>query len=425
MPQNNPFANALLQLKKAAQAIKLDPNIYELLKTPQRILQFSLPVKMDNGKIQVFEGYRVQYNNARGPYKGGIRYHSQVNLNEVKALAALMTWKCAVVNIPLGGGKGGIKVDPKKLSQGELERLTRAYARAVKDFIGPEKDIPAPDVNTNPMIMGWVMDEYSQLVGKPTPGVVTGKPLALGGSEGREAATGQGAFYLLEVLAKKLKLIPKKTKIVIQGFGNVGHHFARLAFKGGYKIIAVADSQGSIYDKRQNGLDPKHILNTKQGKGLASGCYCIGTVCDCANYKRVTTKQLLELPCDILVPAALENQITKANAGRIKAKVIFELANGPTTTEADEKLLRDKKILVPDILTNAGGVTVSYFEWLQNLQNVSWTEEEVNRKLQPIMVKAFNDIWQIKEKYNTDLRTAAYILAVGRVVESVKARGGF
>lgn len=423
MPQNNPFTNTLIQLKKAVKRINLNPNVYEILKTPQRILQFFIPVKMDNGKIRVFEGYRVQYNNARGPYKGGIRYHPQANLNEIKALAALMTWKCAVVNIPLGGGKGGIKVDPKKLSKRELERLTRGYIRAVKDFIGPEKDIPAPDVNTNPMIMGWMADEYSQLVGRPTPGVVTGKPLALGGSQGREAATGQGAFYILRELSKQLRLIPKRTRIVIQGFGNVGYHFARLAFKAGYKIVAVADSQGSVYDKRAKGMDPKNLLQTKQEKGFSDGCYCIGTVCDCINYKRVTNKQLLELPCEVLVPAALENQITKSNAGKIKAKVILELANGPTTAEADEKLFRSKKMVVPDILANGGGVTVSYFEWLQNQQNFYWTEKEVNKKLQDIIVKSFNDVWQTKEKHNVDFRTAAYILAINRVAEAVEAKG--
>ena len=419
----NSFANTLAQLKKAAELIKLNPNIYEILKSPQRILQFSIPVKMDDGKWKVFEGYRVQYNNARGPFKGGIRYHPQADLNEVKALAALMTWKCAVVNVPLGGGKGGIKVDPKLLSSGELERLTRGYVRAIKDFIGPKKDIPAPDVNANPMIMGWMADEYSQLVGHPVPGVVTGKPLSLGGSQGREAATGQGAFYLLQELAKKLKLNPKKTTLIIQGFGNVGYHFAQLAFKEGYKIIAVADSKGSIYDKRHKGMDPKNIRHTKQSRGLIDGCYCVGTVCDCKNYKRVTTKQLLELPCDILVPAALENQITRANAGKIKAKVVLELANGPVTTEADEKLNKKRITVVPDILANAGGVAVSYFEWLQNLQNSYWSEQEVNKKLAEIMVKSFHEVWQQKEKHNTDLRTAAYAVALSRVTEVMQAKG--
>ena len=419
----NPFTNTLEQLKKAADLINLDPDTHAILKVPYRTFQFSIPVKMDDNSWKVFEGYRVQYNNDRGPYKGGIRFHPQANIDEVKALSALMTWKTAVVNIPLGGGKGGIKVDPKKLSEGELERLSRGYVRAARDFIGPDIDIPAPDVNTNPTIMGWMADEYSKLVGRSTPGVVTGKPLALGGSQGREAATGLGGFYLLQEAVKKLKINPKNAKVVIQGFGNVGYHFARFAQKAGYKIIAVSDSQGNIFDKRGNGLDPKHIMYTKKEKGLASGCYCKGTVCDCENYTRVDDKKLLEIPCDILVPAALENQIDKTNAGRIKAKVILELANGPVTSEADEKLAKKGVVVVPDILANSGGVTVSYFEWLQNLNNEYWTEQEVNKKLKEIVTTAFNDIWENKEKYNTDLRTASYVLAIQRVAEALQAKG--
>lgn len=419
----NPFTNTLEQLKKAADLIDLDPDTHAILKVPYRTFQFSIPVKMDDNSWKVFEGYRVQYNNDRGPYKGGIRFHPQANLHEVKALAALMTWKTAVVNIPLGGGKGGIKVDPKKLSEGELERLSRGYIRAARDFIGPDVDIPAPDVNTNPTIMGWMADEYSKLVGRSTPGVVTGKPLALGGSQGREAATGLGGFYLLQEIVKKLKINPKKAKVVIQGFGNVGYHFAKFAHKAGYNIIAVSDSQGNVFDKRSKGLDPKHIMNTKKEKGLASGCYCIGTVCDCENYTRVTDKKLLEIPCDVLVPAALENQITKTNAGRIKAKVILELANGPITSEADEKLYKKGVVVVPDILANSGGVTVSYFEWLQNLKNEYWTEKEVHKRLKEIVTTALNDTWGYKEKYNTDLRTASYVLAIQRIAEALQAKG--
>jgi glutamate dehydrogenase/leucine dehydrogenase len=423
MANKNPFTNTLEQLKKAADLINLDPDTHAILKVPYRTFQFSIPVKMDDNSWKVFEGYRVQYNNDRGPYKGGIRFHPQANIDEVKALAALMTWKTAVVNIPLGGGKGGIKVDPKKLSEGELERLSRGYVRAAKDFIGPDIDIPAPDVNTNPTIMGWMADEYSKLVGRPTPGVVTGKPLALGGSQGREAATGLGGFYLLQEVIKKLKINPKKARVVIQGFGNVGYHFSRFAHKEGYKIIAVSDSRGNIFDKRGRGLDPKHIINTKEGKGLASGCYCIGTVCDCENYTRVSDKKLLEMPCDILVPAALENQITKENAGRIKAKVILELANGPVTSEADEKLHKKGIVVVPDILANSGGVTVSYFEWLQNIKNEYWTEKEVDKKLREIVTTAFNDVWKNKEKYDTDLRMASYVVAIQRVAEALQAKG--
>ncbi|MFA6272609.1 MAG: Glu/Leu/Phe/Val dehydrogenase [Patescibacteria group bacterium] len=419
----NPFTNTLEQLKKAADLIGLDQNIYEILKVPYRTFQFAIPVKMDDQTWKVFEGYRVQYNNDRGPYKGGIRFHPQANLHEVKALAALMTWKTAVANIPFGGGKGGIKVDPKQLSEGELERLSRGYINAVRDFIGPNLDVPAPDVNTNPKIMGWMVDEYSKLVGHPTPAVLTGKPLALGGSQGREAATGLGGFYLLQEVAKKLKLNPKNTKIVIQGLGNVGYHFARFAYQAGYKIIAISDSRGNIYDKRGKGLNPKYVMDTKKKKGLTSGCYCTGTVCDCKNYEKVSDKKLLELTCDILVPAALENQITDANAGKVKAKVVLEMANGPITSEADEKLARRGILVVPDILANSGGVTVSYFEWLQNISNDYWTEEVVNKKLKQLITTAFNDVWEIKEKLKTDLRTAAYVLAIQRVADALQAKG--
>jgi glutamate dehydrogenase/leucine dehydrogenase len=419
----NPFTNTLEQLKKAADLIGLDHNIYELLKVPHRTLQFAVPVRMDDQSWRVFEGYRVQYSNDRGPYKGGIRFHPQASLSEVKALAALMTWKTAVANIPFGGGKGGVKVDPKMLSEGELERLSRSYINAVRDFIGPDRDVPAPDVNTNPKIMGWMVDEYSKLVGKPTPAVLTGKPIALGGSQGREAATGLGGFYLLQEVTKKLGLNPSKTKVVIQGLGNVGYHFARFVHQAGYKIVAMSDSQGNIYDKRGKGLDPEHVMNTKKAKGLTGGCYCVGTVCDCKNYEKVSDKKLLELPCDILVPAALENQITATNAGRIKAKVVLEMANGPVTSEADVKLAKRGITLIPDILANSGGVTVSYFEWLQNISNDYWTEETVNKKLKQLITDAFNDIWDIKEKYKTDLRIAAYVLAIQRVAGALQAKG--
>lgn len=419
----NPFTNTLEQLKRAADLIGLDKSVYEMLKVPRRTFQFAVPVKMDDNSWKVFEGYRVQYNNDRGPYKGGIRFHPQANLSEVKALAALMTWKTAVANIPFGGGKGGIKVDPKQLSEGELERLSRSYIDSLRDLIGPYQDVPAPDVNTNPKIMGWMVDEYSKLTGKPTPAVLTGKPIALGGSQGREAATGLGGFYLLQEIAKKLKLNPKNIRVVIQGLGNVGYHFARFVHQAGYKIVAISDSRGNIYDKRGKGLDPEHVMATKKAKGLTGGCYCVGTVCDCKNYEKVSDKKLLELPCDILVPAALENQITEENAGRIKAKVIIEMANGPVTSEADTKLIKKGVVLVPDILANSGGVTVSYFEWLQNISNEYWTEEMVNKKLKQFITVAFDDIWKLKEKYNTDLRAAAYILAIQRVADAMQAKG--
>ena len=411
----NAFQNALRQLKTAAETMDLDTATLERLRQPERIVQVTLPVRLDNGETKIFQGYRVQHSNLRGPYKGGLRYHPNVDLNEVKALALWMTMKCAVVGIPMGGGKGGITVDPQKLSSAELERLTRAFTRSMKDVFGPDRDVPAPDVNTNPKIMAWIMDEYSQIVGVSTPAVVTGKPLELGGSAGREAATGQGGFYVLEELAKKLKLVPKKTTVVIQGFGNVGYRMASFMHKAGYRIIGLSDAKGGIVDLRKVGMDPEHVLHQKQERGLIGNMYCIGSVCDGTNYKGILNGKLLELPCDILIPAALENQITEKNAGRIKAKVVLELANGPTTPEADKKLAKRKIIVVPDILANAGGVTVSYFEWVQNRTGEYWTEEEVLKKLHPIMRESFNKVWERQIKYKTTLRTAAFILALERL----------
>lgn len=409
----NPFKNALNQLKNIEDFIpEEDKNYLDLLRQPKRILQVSIPVKMDNGTIKVFEGYRVQYNDARGPFKGGIRYHPKADLHEVKALSFWMAIKCATVNIPLGGGKGGIKVDPRSLSTGELERLTRGYARALKDFIGPKIDIPAPDVYTNPQIMAWIMDEYSQMKGYNVPGVVTGKPIEVGGSLGRESATAQGGFYILELLAKKLNLNPKNTRVVIQGFGNAGLIMSELVSKSGYKLIAVSDSKGGTYNEK--GLDIKDVIKFKKTNGSVAN-YSAG--------KSITNKKLLELPCDVLIPAALESQITKSNAGRIKAKVILELANGPTTPDADDKLFKKDKIVVPDVLANAGGVTVSYFEWLQNQAGSYWTEAEVLSKLKPIMVRSFEEVWKTKNENNVDMRRAAFILAVERIIKAIKVRG--
>ncbi len=416
------FKNALSQLDKAAKYLELDKDILDILRNPQRILQASLPVKMDDGSVKVFTAFRVQHNDARGPFKGGIRFHPKTNLDEVKALAFWMTIKTAVVGIPLGGGKGGVTVDPKKLSKAELERLSRAYIRAFKDFIGPKKDVPAPDVNTNPQIMAWMVDEYEQVTGQKNLGVITGKPLELGGSQGRTAATGLGGFFVFRQLAKKLKLKPKQTTVAIQGFGNVGYFLAKFLHEAGYKIVAVADSKGGIYDKRHQGMDPDHLLKQKQSKGFTNGCYCVGSVCDCKNYTLVKSDKILELPVDVVVPAALENAINKENAGRIKANIILEMANGGVTPEAEDKLLAKKKLVVPDVLINAGGVVVSYFEWVQNLQNYYWTEEEVNKKLDEIMSKAFADIWSLGGKLKVDLRTAAFVLAVKRIVGAIEKR---
>lgn len=417
------FNSALQQLKAAAEAMDLDPAVWGVLKRPQRSIEISLPLKRDNGTVENFYAYRVQYNNARGPYKGGVRYHPRASLDEIKALAFLMTIKCAVVNIPYGGAKGGIKIDPKKLSEHELEHLTRAYVRALRWAIGPKQDIPAPDVNTNAKIMGWIADEFGALVGEYKPAMVTGKPISIGGSEGREMATGFGGFQILMEILKKIKKDPKKIRLAIQGTGNVGYWLAHFAHQSGMKIIAMADSQGAIFDKRGLGMDPDHVMETKKAKGLLAGCYCSGTVCDCEHYQGLTNKRFLELPCDVLAPAALENQITKANAGRVKAKIILEMANGPVTPEADAKLQKRGVLVIPDVLSNAGGVIASYLEWVQNLHGYSWTEEEVLGRVQSILQRSFSQVWQISQDKKVPLRTAAYILALERIGEAMKNRG--
>lgn len=411
MAKINPFKSALKQLDKAAQLIDLDKDIHERLKLPKRELRVAVPVKMDDGSTKVFEGYRVQYDDTRGPCKGGIRFHWETDINEVKALAFWMTFKCATVGIPYGGAKGGITVNPKELSEGELEKLSRSFIRQLGDYIGPDKDIPAPDVYTTPQIMGWMMDEFSQMHQKNVPGVITGKPLEIGGSEGRGYATAQGGVYCILKLAEKLKF-KKGAAVVIQGFGNAGAYMAKILSTKGYKIIAVSDSKGGILDTK--GLDPVKVEKHKAKTGA---------VADFEGAKNITNKQILELKCEILIPAALENQITDKNAGHVKATAILELANGPTTPEADEKLIKKGIVLVPDILANAGGVTVSYFEWVQNLANYYWTEKEVLERLKPIMEKSFDLVWANKEKYKCDMRTGAYVLATTRIADAMKARG--
>ncbi len=366
---------------------------------------------MDDGSTKIFPAYRVQYNNSRGPYKGGIRFHPQTDLNEVKALAFWMMIKTAVVNLPFGGSKGGITVDPKKLSPRELERLSRAWIRAFQNFIGPKKDIPAPDVYTTPQIMAWMMGEYSQLVGYNEPAVITGKPVELGGSLGRDTATAQGGFFVLEELLKTLKLDPKKQKVIIQGFGNAGMTMAKILSKNKCLIVGIADSQGGIYS-------PAGLKITELEKHKKK----IGTVLNFSKAKKIKANKFLELPCDILIPAALENQITEKNANKIKAKIILELANGPTTPEADDKLFKKKVIIVPDVLANSGGVIVSYFEWVQNLANSYWSEAEVKNKLKKQITEAFLAIWEIRHQYNIDLRMAAFVLAVKRIEETMKLR---
>lgn len=411
MAKVNPYKSAQQQLDKAATLMQLNPEVRERLRNPKRELHFTIPVRMDDGSVKVFQGYRVQFDDSRGPNKGGIRFHPDTDIFEVRALSFWMTFKCATVGIPLGGGKGGVTVDPKKLSKRELEKLSRGFIRALRADIGPAKDIPAPDVYTTPEIMAWMMDEYETLHGNHLPGVITGKPLAVGGSAGRGYSTAQGGVYVTLELAKKLKL-KKGATVVIQGFGNAGSYMAKILTSKGYKIVGLSDSRGGIVNPK--GLDPVKVEQHKKSTG---------SVQNFAGAKNVTNEQLLTTECDILVPAALENVITAENAGKIKAKNIVELANGPTTPEADEKLFKKGITVVPDILANAGGVTVSYFEQVQNAYNYYWSEKEVLAKLEPIMVDSFNAVWANKVKYNCDMRTAAYIHAAKRIEEAMLARG--
>jgi len=411
------FENTIRQMRQAAQIMKLDPNVETILSTPQKILEVSVPVKMDNGSIRVFKGFRVQHNNARGPYKGGIRFHPQVDMEEIKALATWMTMKCSVVGIPLGGGKGGVIVDPHELSEKELEALSRSYLRAIAPAIGPRKDIPAPDVYTNPQIMAWIADEFSKLHGENILGVVTGKPLEVGGSAGRGDATSQGGIYVLEEMCDSYNLPHENTTVAVQGFGNAGANVAKMLHERGFKVIAVSDSRGAIYCK--DGVDPNHAHSCKLDKGSVVECTGAGGS-DC---KVITNEELLELKCDVLFLSAMENQVTKDNADKIKARVIIELANGPVTPEADEILKEKGVLIVPDILANAGGVTVSYFELVQNEANFYWTNEEVQEKLKKIMIESWKNVEALSKKHNCTLRQAAFIAALKRLEGTIKLRG--
>jgi len=409
----NPYEAALRQLDIAAEKLSLDLGIHEMLKRPQRSLIVNIPVVMDEGSVRVFTGYRVQYNDALGPTKGGIRYHPNVSLDEVTALAAWMTWKTAVTGLPLGGGKGGIRCNPKEMSQGELEHLTRGYTRALAKFIGPFTDIPAPDVYTDAQTMAWIMDEYSGIVGYNAFGVVTGKPVSVGGSRGRNEATSRGLMYTVIEATKHLGLKLKGATVAVQGYGNVGFHAARLLHEIGCKIIAVSDSKGGIYNPEE--LDPIKVREHKSKTGSVVGY---------PDSKIITNEKLLELECDILVPAALENQITKTNADKIKAKIVAEGANGPLTPEADEILLKNDVFIIPDILANSGGVIVSYFEQVQNQMNYYWTEDEVRAKLENTITKAFKDVLAMAQQHNMNMRTAAYMVAVKRVSDATLLRKG-
>jgi glutamate dehydrogenase/leucine dehydrogenase len=400
------------QLRIAAEKLKLEPGIHEMLRHPKRSLIVSITIKMDNGETCTFTGCRVQHWDARGPFKGGIRYHPNVTLDEVTALAMWMTWKCAVVDIPYGGAKGGVCCNPKEMTRGELERLTRRYTSLLLDFIGPYRDVPAPDVYTDAQTMAWIMDTYSQFKGYSVPECVTGKPLSVGGSEGRAEATSLGVVICVREAAKHLGLKLKGATVAVQGYGTVGWNAAKIAHDVGCKIVAVSDSVGGIYCSE--GLNPWYIYEHKSKTG---------SVLNYKGCRNITNEELLETKCDILIPAALENQITKANADKIKAKIVVEGANGPTTPEADRALHEKGTALIPDILANSGGVTASYFEWVQNLTREHWTLEEVNRKLENKMVKAFNDVHKVAKQEESDMRTAALMLGVGRVSDAIKTLG--
>jgi glutamate dehydrogenase (NADP+) len=415
------FDRAIKRLDAAAKHAGIHDEAVERLRHPKAILEVSVPVRMDDGSLRVFTGYRVRHSDTRGPAKGGIRYHPDVNLGEVKALAFWMTCKCAVAGIPYGGGKGGIIVNPKELSRLELERLSRGFIQQIADFIGPDTDIPAPDVYTNAMIMGWMMDEYSKIRRQYTPAVITGKPIPLGGSVGRDDATGRGAYYCIKELEKKKGWKPKDIRVAVQGFGNAGQHIAAMLHQDGYCIVAVSDSGGGIY--REAGFDVPSLIHTKNDTRRLKAVYCEGSVCEAVDADTITNEELLELDVDLLIPAALENQITANNADRIKAPVIVEIANGPTTSEADAVLADKGKLVVPDILANAGGVTVSYFEWVQNKTGYYWDAEEVHTKLHRIMSREFNAVYDLKEEKSIDMRTAAYTLALKRIGAAIESQG--
>jgi glutamate dehydrogenase/leucine dehydrogenase len=410
----NPFDAYTKNLDLCADKLKIDPGIVKRLKYPKRTLIVSLPVRMDNGQIEVFTGYRVQFNDARGPFKGGIRYHPNVNLDEVKALSAWMTIKTAVIDIPYGGAKGGITCNPLQMSPGEIERMTRRYAFAIKDFIGPYIDVPAPDVYTSGREMAWIMDTYSMAVGHKVPEVVTGKPLEIGGSLGRESSTGRGLAFCVREACKKLNIDMKIATFVVQGYGNVGIWAAQILAGWGAKMIGASDSKGGVIDPK--GIDPKKLLEFKEKTDKVQGYP--GT-------KNTTNEELLVAKCDILLPCALENQITGENASKISCRIVAEGANGPTTPEADETLFKKGIMVLPDVLANSGGVLGSYFEWLQNLDRESWTEDEFNKKLEEKMVKAFNGVYEMSQKFKVNQRTGAYMIAVKRIADATEKLGLF
>ncbi|MGK7931154.1 MAG: Glu/Leu/Phe/Val dehydrogenase [Microcystaceae cyanobacterium] len=415
------LADASSRLELALKYVNISDDAIERLKYPKASLAVSIPVRMDNGSLRIFQGYRVRFDDTRGPGKGGVRYHPHVTMDEVQSLAFWMTFKCALLELPFGGAKGGITLNPKELSRAELERLSRGYIEAIADFVGPDTDILAPDVYTDTMIMGWMMDQYSIIKRKSSPGVVTGKPLAMGGSQGRDEATGRGAYYVIMAMMGKFDKKREETTVAVQGFGNAGSVVAELLFKAGYKVVAISDSKGGVY--AEQGLDIPSIRRYKQENRGISAVYCADSVCDIVEHSSISNEELLALDVDILVPAALERQITAENAHNVKAKYIFEVANGPITSDGD-RILEEKGIYVfPDILVNAGGVTVSYFEWVQNRSGLYWRLSEVQERMKGKMVTEAKEVWKISQEFDVSLRTAAYIHSLNRLGEALDAKG--
>lgn len=411
---------------KIAQNLKISPEMIDFILQPERVIEFKIPVKMDNGRIKVFKAFRSQHNSALGPHKGGIRFHPRVSREEIIALSVLMSLKTSLVELPFGGAKGGVVVEPRKLSERELEKLSRGYVKGIANFIGPDFDIPAPDINTNPKIMGWMLDEYERIKEEKAPAAFTGKPLELGGSFGREEATGRGGVMILRKVLEKAKdkIGGKPTNeitLAVQGFGSVGYNFAHLAEKEGFKIIALSDAQAGILSQKGSFNAPL-VFECQKEKGMLAGCYCIDSVCDTKLGKQISNKELLELPVDVLVPSAIEDVISKENAKNIKAKIIIEMANNPITTEACPILEEKGILIVPDILANSGGVIVSYLEWLQGKQNKQWTEKEINQKLEEIISRAFENVWQAAKEKNISLREAVFALALKRIAKAEEER---
>ncbi|GIP37499.1 glutamate dehydrogenase [Paenibacillus sp. J31TS4] len=407
----NVLTSTQVVIKEALTKLGYPDEMYDLLKEPLRMLSVRIPVKMDDGKIKVFTGYRAQHNDAVGPTKGGVRFHPDVNEDEVKALSIWMSLKCGIVNLPYGGGKGGVICDPRTMSFGELERLSRGYVRGISQIVGPTKDIPAPDVMTNSQIMAWMMDEYSRIREFDAPGFITGKPIVLGGSQGRETATAKGVTIMIDQALKKRGIAVKDAKVAIQGFGNAGSYLAKMMHEAGAKVVGISDVHGALYD--ENGLDIEYLLDRRDSFGTVTKLF----------KNTISNKELLEQPCDILVPAAIENQITQDNADRIQAGIVVEAANGPTTLEATKILTERGILLVPDVLASAGGVVVSYFEWVQNNQGYYWTEEEVHAKLQDVMIQGFENVYSLHQTRNVDMRLAAYMVGVRKMAEAARFRG--